>query len=82
MATRIARDMVMKYGMSAKLGNVAVDAREDGGLSSDLKSAVESEVKELLNRAYTQAKRILENNRDELDALAKALLEQETLSGE
>lgn len=36
-ATKLARDMVMKYGMSAKLGTIAVDAREYGGLSPEMK---------------------------------------------
>ncbi|KAI0882642.1 peptidase family M41-domain-containing protein, partial [Annulohypoxylon maeteangense] len=81
MATAVAFDMVAGLGMSAKLGNMEYRSRYDT-LSSETKAQVESEVQRTLNEAYERARKLLIDHRKELDLLAKALVEYETLSKE
>ncbi|KAI3841103.1 hypothetical protein MKW92_004706 [Papaver armeniacum] len=78
-ATLIARAMVTKYGMSKAVGLVA-DEYESNGRST-MSFETKREVRELLDRAYNNAKTILTTHRNELHALANALLEKETLTG-
>jgi len=81
-ATNIARAMVMQFGMGEKLGKMAfsdADIRYNR-ISPDTQRLIEQEVKEILEQSYTRAKTILTKNRHELDKLAYALLEYETLS--
>ncbi|ONK66641.1 uncharacterized protein A4U43_C06F10460 [Asparagus officinalis] len=81
-ATSVARAMVTKYGMSKNVGLVSHDYEDDGkSMSSSTRLLIEEEVKELLERAYGNAKNILTTHSRELHALAAALLEHETLSG-
>lgn len=81
-ATRLAREMVTKYGMSKAVGVVAHNYEDDGkSMSTETRSLVENEVKQLLQNAYENAKRILVTHQRELHALAKALLEHETMTG-
>lgn len=77
MATMIAREMVTKYGMSKVVGPVA---NSNASMSMETKLLVETEVKELLERAYEDARNILITHEGELHMLAKALLERETLT--
>ncbi|MCM6772798.1 ATP-dependent zinc metalloprotease FtsH [Nocardia sp. CDC159] len=89
-ATKIARAMVTEYGMSARLGAVRY-GQEQGdpflgrsmGMGSDYSHEVareiDEEVRNLIEAAHTEAWAILNEYRDELDALATALLERETL---
>ncbi|MFF0451881.1 ATP-dependent zinc metalloprotease FtsH [Nocardia africana] len=89
-ATKIARAMVTEYGMSARLGAVRY-GQEQGdpflgrtmGTGSDYSHEVareiDEEVRNLIEAAHTEAWAILNEYRDELDALASALLERETL---
>lgn len=89
-ATKIARAMVTEYGMSARLGAVRY-GQEQGdpflgrtmGTASDYSHEVareiDEEVRNLIEAAHTEAWAILNDYRDELDALATALLERETL---
>ncbi|MGV9679012.1 ATP-dependent zinc metalloprotease FtsH [Nocardia sp. NPDC003482] len=89
-ATKIARAMVTEYGMSARLGAVRY-GQEQGdpflgrsmGMGSDYSHEVareiDEEVRNLIEAAHTEAWAILNDYRDELDALASALLERETL---
>ncbi|KAK9846627.1 hypothetical protein WJX81_007919 [Elliptochloris bilobata] len=81
-ATKLARDMVTRYGMSKLLGPTSIDY-EDGGrsLSSETRSLVEQEVKKLVDGAYERASSILRHNEAQLHMLAQALLDKETLSG-
>jgi ATP-dependent metalloprotease len=81
-ATRLARAMVTRYGMSELVGQVAV-AYEDssGGLSSETRAVVEGEVRRLLTAAHGRARALLAAHEGELHALAKELLEKETLTG-
>ncbi|QSL65793.1 hypothetical protein MERGE_000071 [Pneumocystis wakefieldiae] len=80
-ATAIAKAMVTQYGMSDKVGPIAYD--EDLSLlSSSTKALVESEIKILLEEAQARATNILKTHKKELDRLAKALIEFETLTSE
>ncbi|MED6227372.1 ATP-dependent zinc metalloprotease FTSH 5, mitochondrial, partial [Stylosanthes scabra] len=81
-ATRIARAMVTKYGMSSEVGFVTHNYKDDGrSMSSETRLLVEKEVKNLLERAYNNAKTILITHNKELHVIANALLEHETLTG-
>ncbi|KAF7817383.1 ATP-dependent zinc metalloprotease FTSH 4, mitochondrial-like [Senna tora] len=81
-ATNMAREMVTKYGMSNEVGFVTHNYKDDGrSMSSETRLLIEKEVKMLLDRAYNNAKTILTTHKKELHALANALLEQETLTG-
>jgi len=77
-ATSIAYAMVTRFGMSDKLGNVDLYSNHDS-LSSETKQLVESEVRRMIEEARARATTLLETKREELDRLAKALLEYETL---
>jgi len=73
--------MVTQMGMSDKLGNV--DLQSDfSRLSSETKRQVEGEVRRMLEEAKMRAKALLVAKRDELDLLAKALVEHENLNKE
>ena len=73
---------VCRYGMSDKVGPLALNY-EDGGqnISSETRAVIEEEVKSLTSSAYSRVKQLLEKHIDELHTLAKALLERETLTG-
>lgn len=78
-ATRLARAMVTKYGMSSKLGMLFVDEKEKFG--GEITKAVDDEVNDLLSHSYERAKTLLESHRKELEQVAMGLVEHETLSG-
>lgn len=91
-ATAIVREMVTEYGMS-DLGPINTKTRsmfglwpkmgEEGGVvSENLQSKIDSEVKKIIDAAYLKAQVILRKHRNKLDAVAKALLEKETLDTE
>jgi cell division protease FtsH len=93
MATEQARRMVTEWGMSEKLGMVAyADNSEEvflghavtrtKNISEATAQAIDAEVRAIIDAAYARAKKILTENRHELETLAKALLEYETLSGD
>jgi cell division protease FtsH len=91
-ATDIARAMVLRYGMSEALGNVAYDrdrspflqpnfpVPQERGFGEATAHAVDRAVRELVDRAFAQATAILQKNRALLDRTAAALLATETLS--
>jgi cell division protease FtsH len=91
-ATDIARAMVLRYGMSEALGNVAYDrdrspflqanfpAPQERNYSEDTAHAVDAAVRRFVDQAFEQATTILRKNRALLDRTAVALLESETLS--
>ncbi|HJK87532.1 MAG TPA: ATP-dependent zinc metalloprotease FtsH [Candidatus Megaira endosymbiont of Hartmannula sinica] len=92
-ATRKARAMVTKWGMSKELGNVFYAQEEEGnmmsssgssgmGNSNNISQKIDDDIKEKLDKAYSFAKKTLENNIDTLHLLAKTLLDKETLSGQ
>ncbi|KAK9102570.1 hypothetical protein Sjap_019824 [Stephania japonica] len=81
-ATSLARAMVTKYGMSNQVGLVAHNYDDNGkSMSTETRLLIEEEVKVFLDRAYNNAKTILTTHSKELYALANALLEQETMTG-
>ncbi|CAL5204858.1 unnamed protein product [Lathyrus oleraceus] len=81
-ATLLAREMVTRYGMSTEVGPVTHNYYDNGrSMSSETRLLIEKEVKNLLERAYNNAKTILTTHEKELRALANALLEHETLTG-
>jgi cell division protease FtsH len=91
-ATDIARAMVLRYGMSEALGNVAYDRDrspflqpaypmpQERNYSEDTAQAVDNAVRSFVGHAFEQASAILRRNRGLLDRTATALLETETLS--
>lgn len=92
-ATQIATKMVTAFGMSDKIGTLALEKdSEEVFLGRDIsrtqkhsnKTAelIDEEVKNIVTTAKNRAKKILEENRDKLDNLVKALIERETLNGE
>ncbi|XP_074584151.1 ATP-dependent zinc metalloprotease FTSH 5, mitochondrial-like isoform X1 [Curcuma longa] len=81
-ATKLARAMVTKYGMSKLVGFVSHNYDDNGrSMSTETRLLIEEEIKAFLERAYNNAKTILTTHNKELHALADALLEHETLSG-
>jgi cell division protease FtsH len=89
-ATGIARRMVTQFGMSDKIGVIAVGDREQEiflgreighrrDVSDSLAQMVDSEVKRIVDEAYERARGILSQNRELLDRFSLALLERETL---
>ena len=85
-ATQIAKNMVIKYGMSDTLGPVFIDTEKDPYelqlLGEKFGDAIGAEVKIMLDNAYAQAQNILRNNMDKLNKVATALMEKEVISAE
>jgi ATP-dependent metalloprotease len=73
--------MVTRLGMSEKLGNVDLASNYDN-LSGGTKQLIESEVRRIIEEARVRATTLLESKRKELDCLAKALVDYETLTGD
>jgi cell division protease FtsH len=93
MATKLAKDMVTKFGMSNELGPLSYGDNEDEvflgrqiarqtNMSEETSKKVDAEVKKIVDAGYKRAKKILTEKLDDLHKLAKALLVYETLSGE
>jgi cell division protease FtsH len=93
MATGLARSMVMEWGMSDRLGRVRYNGNEQEvflghsvtqtkNISDDTAKLIDQEIRSLITTGEETARRILTENVDKLHAVAKALLEFETLSGE
>ena len=90
---QVARQMVTRFGMSDKLGPVAL-GRSQGGMflgrdiaaerdfSEDTAATIDEEVSELVDVAYKRATKVLVGNRSVLDELAEMLVEQETVDAE
>ncbi|ACZ41968.1 ATP-dependent metalloprotease FtsH [Thermobaculum terrenum ATCC BAA-798] len=92
-ATNIARKMVTEYGMSEKLGPVALGHKEEliflgreiseqRNYSDEIALQIDQEIRKLIDNAYQRAKQILTENMDKLIALASLLVEKETLDNE
>jgi len=89
-ATQIARKMVCEWGMSKHLGMVDYGGDEHQEMfmaanktySEETARKIDLEIKELIDGGYERAQQILNEHRDSLDVITKALLEYETLSGE
>jgi cell division protease FtsH len=91
--TRVARQMVTRYGMSDRLGPVALgrqngnvflgrDIATDRDFSDTTAAAIDEEVRNLVGEAYTRCKAVLVNNKHILDKLADMLIEKETVDAE
>jgi len=70
--------MVANFGMSEKLGPMEYGTRLES-LSNDTRALIEAEVQRTLNESYARTKKLLLSKRKELDLLAKALVQYETL---
>ena len=91
-ATRVARAMVTKYGMSDKLGLVSYDSDEEVFIGrdfghtktygEDVAGKIDAEIKRIVDECYEKAKKIILDNRKVLDAAAELLLEKEKISRE
>ncbi|NCQ94312.1 MAG: ATP-dependent metallopeptidase FtsH/Yme1/Tma family protein [Microcystis aeruginosa W11-06] len=90
---RVARQMVTRFGMSDRLGPVALgrqngnvflgrDIASDRDFSDETAAAIDEEVRSLVEQAYRRAKEVLVNNRAILDQLAQMLVEKETVDAE
>lgn len=84
MATKLARNMVVNWGMSDALGPIAYGKQSHGDqdLSDELTNRIDEEVRRIVEASCLQAKNILSKHREHLDLLASALLKYETLTGE
>jgi cell division protease FtsH len=89
-ASGLARSMVMRWGMSDKVGSVDYSEAHEGyrgstggfSVSATTKELIESEVKNLIEDGYQTARRILIEKSEDFERLAKGLLEYETLTGD
>ena len=89
-ATKLARAMITRYGMSDEFGMVALETVTNqylGGdtslaCSADTQREIDREVVELVKKQHEKAEKILSDNREKLDELAKYLYEKETITGE
>jgi len=93
MATKMAKNMVTRYGMSKELGPLAYGENEEEvflgrsvtrqqNMSEDTAKKVDSEVKKIVEAGYDRAKKVLTEKIDDLHKIAKALLVYETLTGD
>ncbi|MDB2419222.1 ATP-dependent zinc metalloprotease FtsH [Amylibacter sp.] len=90
-ASSLARAMVMRWGMSDKIGDIDYQAAHEGyaggniggfSISTKTKELIEQEVKKLIDAGYAQALSILKKKKKEFERLAQGLLEYETLTGD
>lgn len=92
-ATGLARDMVTRYGMSDNIGLICYKDDDDEvfigrdlaharGYSEGVASAIDAEVKSIIDNAYAEAKRIIGEHRSVLDRCAELLLEKEKITRE
>jgi cell division protease FtsH len=91
--TRVARQMVTRFGMSDRLGPVALgrqqgnmflgrDIASERDFSEETAAAIDEEVRNLVDQAYRRAKQVLQENRSVLDSLAQMLVEKETVDAQ
>lgn len=82
-ATKIAREMVTKYGMSDNLGPIDFQGKEQNDMfvfGENIGDKIGAEVKSLIDEAYNNAQRLLIEHRDKLDMIAQTLLKQEKIN--
>ncbi len=93
-ATQLAKNMVTKWGLSEKLGPMMY-AEEEGevflgrsmgsnqsNVSAETAKVIDQEIRSIIDGCYSTARRLLEENRDKLDAMAQALMKYETIDAE
>ena len=89
-ATKVARQMVMEYGMSEKIGPITLGHRQEQvflgrdfaaepNYSDEVAFQIDQEVRRLIDEAHQRAEEILKDQRDRLDVIAKILVEKETV---
>ena len=91
-ASKLAKDMVARYGMSEKIGTVSYlddgevfigrDYQSTKSYSEQVAGTIDQEVKNLIDRAYDQCRDILKKDSDKLQALADYLLANESITGQ
>ena len=92
-ATKIAKSMVTKYGMSDKVGTITFgsdseevfigrDWGQEKTYSEGTAAIIDAEIKKIIDSAYDQARAILNDHRDKLDAVAAVLIEKEKITGQ
>jgi len=93
-ATKISREMVMKYGMSEKLGPITFGSSEGSEIflgrdmghvkdfSDEVAHEIDIEVKDIITSCFDKAKSILTENRDKLDQVSDYLMKNEKMDGE
>ena len=93
MATKMARNMVTKYGMSDKLGTIQYGENEEEvflgrsvqkhqNVSEETAKVIDSEIRGIVDTCYENARKILKDKINDLHAIAKGLIDYETLSGD
>ena len=93
MVTKLAKNMVTKYGMTTELGTIAYGENEEEvflgrsvtksqNMSEETANKIDAAVKKIVDKGYERAKQVLTDKIDDLHKLAKALLIYETLSGD
>ena len=91
-ATKLAKDMVARYGMCEKLGTVSYlddgevfigrDYQNTKSYSEKYAATIDDEVKNLIDKAYDHCRKLLSDNADKMNALCDYLLEHESMTGE
>src|SRR5512147_3154853 len=92
-ATELARNMVTRYGMSDLLGPMVYGENEGEvflgrsitthkNVSEETMRKVDSEIRKIIDQQYAVARKLIEDNRDKVEAMAKALLEMETIDSD
>ncbi len=92
-ATKMARNMVTKWGLSEKMGPLSYEEdqgepflgkqmQQGGHISEQTQEEIDKEVRAIIDRCYEKAKQLLEENRDKLEAMAEALVQYETIDAE
>src|SRR5678816_4356444 len=92
-ATHIARDMVTRYGMSDLMGPMVYGENEGEvflgrsitrtvNMSEETMRKVDGEIRKIIDQQYAVARKLLEDNRDKVEAMAAALLELETIDSD
>ena len=92
-ATEIARNMVTRYGMSDELGPMVYGENDaeiflgrsvttQKNVSESTMQKVDEEIRKIIDSQYAVARKLLEDNRDKVEAMAKALLELETIDAD
>ena len=91
-ATKLAKDMVARYGMCERLGTVSYleggevfigrDYQTTKSYSEEVAATIDQEVKSLIDKAYAQCRQILSDNAQKLHEVVDFLLDKESMSGE
>ena len=92
-ATKIARSMVTKYGMSDRLGAIAYgsgeeevflgrDFTKERNYSEETSAIIDEEIKKIVDTGYNTAVKLLSENMDKLTAVANVLLDKEKIDGD